>query len=168
MRPARARAARWSVALLGLVAAGTPAPAAAQAARDSAARARAAAARDVAPSPGVRAAADSTTRAAERAAREWLWLLDEQRYDRAWTLVAPAMRSLVGYAQWTASLERLRAVLPRPLRRELQRAERSVPLFGGSSFILSFAVGGGGLREIVVLVRSAAGWQVGGYGILPY
>ena len=111
---------------------------------------------------------DSTLRSAERAAREWLWLLDEQSYERAWTLVAPAMKSLVGYEQWATSLASLRSVLPRVLRRELLRAEPSVALFGGNSVILSFGVGSGTLREILVLVRASAGWQVGGYGILLY
>lgn len=145
------RTVLWPV-LFVLAAAVVPRPAAAQAVPESTARSAAQAARD------------TTIHAAERAAREWLWLLDEQRYADAWALVAPAMQSAITYERWTTSLTELRAVLPPLLRRELQRAERSVPLFGGESVILSFRVDA--LREIVVLVRRAGKWQVGGYGIL--
>jgi hypothetical protein len=104
----------------------------------------------------------------ERFARQWLWLLDEARYDSAWSVVVPAMQAVVTYPEWTTSLQRLRAGarLPRQFRRTLRRAEPSVPLFGGSSVILSFDVVPGALREIVVLVRTGGRWQVGGYGIL--
>ncbi|NJD10244.1 MAG: DUF4019 domain-containing protein [Gemmatimonadetes bacterium] len=112
----------------------------------------------------AQAARDTTLRAAERAAREWLWLLDEQLYEAAWARVAPAMQSVVTYQRWTTSLAQLRAVLPRVLPRELRRAERSGQLFGGEAVILSF--GADAWREIVVLVRRGEAWQVGGYGIL--
>jgi len=148
-----ARAALLALLLVGAAASAAPPPLAAQTARDSAVRAL---------------ARDSTLRAAERAAREWLWLLDEARYDSAWSVVAPAMRSVVGYREWTTSLTQLRTALPSVLRRELLRAERSVPLFGGNSVILSFAVGRGSMREIVVLVRAPERWLIGGYGILLY
>jgi hypothetical protein len=118
------------------------------------------------PATGQSGRPDSTLRSAERAARVWLWQLDEARYDSAWSVVAPAMRSAVGYREWTTSLTQLRSALPFPLRRELLKAEHSVPLFGGSSVILSFGVGRGSLREIVVLVRTRERWLVGGYGIL--
>jgi hypothetical protein len=146
------------------------APVTAQAVRDSAARAAhdpagRALARD---SLARTLARDPSLRAAERAAREWLYLLDEARYDSAWSVVAPAMRSVVGYREWTTSLTQLRSALPFRIRRELLRAEPSVPLFGGSSVILSFAVGRGSMREIVVLVRTSERWLIGGYGILLY
>lgn len=145
------RTVLWPV-LFVLAAAAVPRPAAAQAARDSTVR------------PAALPSRDTTLHSAERAAREWLWLLDEQRYADAWALVAPAMQSAITYERWTTSLTQLRAVLPPLLRRELQRAERSVPLFGGESVILSFGVDS--LREIVVLVSRDGKWQVGGYGIL--
>ena len=129
-------------------------------------------------------ARDSTLRSAERAARAWLSLLDQQHYARAWDVVAPAMRSVVGYDEWAASLARLRVALPGVPRRELLKAEPSVPLFGGNSVILSFGVGPGTVREIVVLVHRAVpagdvgalratgaaspSWLIGGYGVLPY
>jgi hypothetical protein len=142
--------------LLFAVAASAPAPAAAQSgqsANDSVTRAL---------------ARDPLLRESALAARAWLALLDEARYDSAWSVVAPAMRSVIGYEEWTTSLTRLRSVLPFRLRRELVRAERSVPLFGGRSVILSYAVGRGSMRELVVLVRSRERWLVGGYGILLY
>jgi len=152
-----ARAAPWLLCL-ALAAAAAPGPAAAQAGRDAAARTAASTLRT------AQAGRDPILGSAERAAREWLWLLDEQRYADAWALVAPAMQSAITYERWATSLERLRAVLPNVLRRELLRAEPGGPLFGGESVMLSFGVGP--LREIVVLVRREPTWQVGGYGIL--
>jgi len=113
-------------------------------------------------------AADTAVASAERAARAWLELLDERAYERAWAQVAPAMRSAVGYQQWTTSLTQLRSALPRSPRRDLLHAEPSVPLFGGNSIIMSFTVGRDSMREIVVLVRRSERWEMGGYGILLY
>lgn len=151
----RPRNSLLALLLLGALAA-SPAPASAQSrqsAQDSVARAL---------------ASDPLVREAALAGRAWLTLLDEARYDSAWSVVAPAMRSVVGYEEWTTSLTQLRSALPFRLRRELVRAEPSVPLFGGSSVILSYTVGRGSMREIVVLVRTSERWLVGGYGILLY
>lgn len=111
-------------------------------------------------------ARDSTLRSAEQNARAWLAHLDAAAYERAWSDVVAAMRASTTYAEWTTSLEQLRSVLPREPGRMLLRAEHGVRLFGGDSVLLTFAVSGTGLREIVVLVRDRTRWRVGGYGVL--
>lgn len=143
LRSSRGRAVRAALACALLLCAG--APLAAQA-----------------PVPGR----DTTLLSAEQAARDWLARLDAGEYERAWIDVVAAMRGSTTYPAWTTSLENLRSVLPHPPRRALLRAERSVPLFGGASVLLTFAVEGSSLREIVVLVRDGPRWRVGGYGVL--
>ena len=113
-----------------------------------------------------RPARDTTLHSAEQGARAWLAHLDAGAYERAWSDVVAAMRGSTTYAEWTTSLDQLRSVLPHGPGRTLLRAEHGVPLFGGDSVLLTFAVRGTGLREIVVLVRDRTRWRVGGYGIL--
>lgn len=111
-------------------------------------------------------APDTTLHAAEHSALAWLALLDDADYERAWPAVVGAMRASTTYSAWATSLETLRSVLPHAPVRTLLRAERSVPLFGGDSVFLTFAIAGSGRREIVVLVRDGVRWRIGGYGVL--
>ena len=78
---------------------------------------------------------------AERAAREWLTLVDSAQYDASYKEAASVFRSKVSESQWTAAVSGVRASLGQVVSRTLTSASKAEKLPGapeGDYVILQF------------------------------
>jgi DNA-binding CsgD family transcriptional regulator len=120
--------------------------------------------------PASTAAAAPGAQSAEvAAAREWVSLLDAERWGESWRDAADMFRSQISAAQWASSVAPVRKPLGRATSRALQSAARSTSLPGAPAgeyeivqFQTNFAHKSGAI-ETVVLARETAGWKVAGY-----
>jgi nucleotide-binding universal stress UspA family protein len=114
------------------------------------------------------AAADSSARGAETAARAWLGMLDRARWDSAYVHVVPVLRASIRYEDWAWTVFEARSAL-RPLsERRLTATEGAGTMFPGRSYLLRFELAttlDPATTETVVMVREQATWKVGGYGV---
>ncbi len=114
------------------------------------------------------AAAES---AAIDAAREWVALVDGQRWDESWRTAATLFRSQVSAAQWASTIQPVRQPLGPLSSRAVQGVTKADVLPGAPSgeyriiqFQTAFARKSGAV-ETVVLAREGSSWKVAGYFI---
>lgn len=109
--------------------------------------------------------------AASAAAREWLALIDEDRWDQSWQTTADIFRSQVTTRQWVQSMESVREPLgPVSARVLVNVIETNDPPgappgdYRMLQFQTDFAQKPGSV-ETVVLSREDGAWKVSGYFI---
>lgn len=108
----------------------------------------------------------------ERAAREWLALVDSGQYGESWTAAATLFRRAVTAAQWAQQVGAVREPLGTMVRRRLTREKRSSEAPGapdGEYSLLTFESAFENKREAVesvTVTREEDGtWRVAGYFI---
>ena len=129
---------------------------------------------NVAPGPADRAVA-AEPRLAETdvsaAARHWVGLLDDGRWDASWQAAGSTFRTQLTSAQWAETIQPVRQPLGRAASRTLQSTARTTTLPGapaGDYQVLQFQTrfaNKSDAIETVVLSREQQGWYVDGYFI---
>ena len=131
------------------------------------------------PGPGVEgrarlvpvAAASALDPAGERSARDWLALLDQQRWADSWSAAGTLFKSKIVQAAWAAQAQSVRQPLGRASSRSLQSVTAATSLPGapdGQYEIIQFLTDFDhqpGATEAVVVNHEGAGWRVVGYFI---
>ncbi len=119
---------------------------------------------DAGPAASPQAATDAA------AARDWVMLLDRQRWDESWDAAGTAFQSMPK-AQWATTAQGVRKPLGAVSSRVVQSATRTNALPGAPAgeyqviqFKTAFAQKPDAV-ETVVLSREKAGWRVNGYFI---
>ena len=109
------------------------------------------------------------TSAEEAAARAWLAVMDDGRYEAAWQEAHETFRAAMTQAVWSAKSQKVRRPLGAPVVRKAQPGNH--PSKGGEVAVLKFDTAFDGMREAVETVSlrtDAAGhWKVTGYLIRP-
>jgi hypothetical protein len=107
---------------------------------------------------------------ASAAADAWLALLDGDETEASWEGTSSLFRRLVDLAQWRESVEKVRAIFGRTLRRELSDTRHTTSVPGapdGEYVVMEYAAELERKQEAVetvVVMRDADGsWRVGGY-----
>ena len=121
-------------------------------------------------SSAVSASSDQVSAAAERAAMEWVALLDREQWDKSWETAGTLFKSKITAADWASTVRSVRHPLGGVSSRKLQGAEAASKLPGapdGEYEILQFDTSFANKEaiETVVLAREASGWRVDGYFI---
>lgn len=127
------------------------------------------------PVAGIRRAAPADAAAPDakvggevvEAARQWLNLVDQQRWDESWNATGQAFKELNTSEKWASVSEQVRPPLGEVLSRTAISQEGvPAPPYGYEmiKFRTSFA-NKTGATETVTLVREGSGWRVVGYWI---
>jgi DNA-binding CsgD family transcriptional regulator len=108
--------------------------------------------------------------AAVKSAREWVAVVDAQKWEQSWQAAGTLFKSQVTAANWAAAVQPVRQPLGTVLKRELQSAAEHSSLPGapaGEYVIVEFNTSFAKKEavETVVLARENAGWKVVGYFI---
>lgn len=124
--------------------------------------------------PAARSTATSASAsqsAGVSSAREWVALVDSQRWQDSWRTAGTLFKSQVTAAEWASTIQAVRKPLGAVSSRTRQSATRSSSLPGAPAgeyeivqFQTSFAEKSGAI-ETVVLAREDSGWKVAGYFI---
>jgi DNA-binding CsgD family transcriptional regulator len=108
----------------------------------------------------------------EGSARQWLALVDNQRWSESWSAAGAEFRSHVSSEDWASKIQPVRqAVGPVSSPRVLQKVLKATSLPGapdGQYEVLQFATGFAkkpGAIETVTLAHEPSGWKVDGYFI---
>ncbi|MBO9517653.1 MAG: DUF4019 domain-containing protein [Porphyrobacter sp.] len=119
--------------------------------------------------PVATTSVSSAETAETRHAREWVALLDEERWDESWRTTGTLFRSELPAAQWNSIIQPFRKALGAVSSRTLRSVTRTDTQPGAPAgeyehvvFETNFA-NKSGAAETVVLVREGSGWQVAGY-----
>lgn len=112
------------------------------------------------------------TEAAVTAAKEWLALVDEGRYDRSWKDAAPFFQENVPEALWSQQLDAVRKPLGAVSSREVLGAQFATQLPGapeGEYVVIQFTTSFENKPEAIETVTPMKGsegvWRVSGYFI---
>ena len=115
---------------------------------------------------------NTTDRAPDQLARDWLALVDPGRNAESWAAAASGFQRAVAEAQWAAATDAVRAPLGAVVSRTLQSEQRATELPGapdGEYAVLQFATTFEHKRaavETVTMMRDADGeWRAAGYFI---
>jgi hypothetical protein len=111
---------------------------------------------------------DTLIASAERAALEWLGLLDADRWEQAWAQMIDMMRSSVSMAEWRRTIEQGRAPLLPLGERRLIAASRTTDFAGSPAVQLVFHIASAGnpnATETLVLSPGPDGWRIAAIGI---
>lgn len=126
---------------------------------------------DLRPDPPPATDAPATQTAAEPAARAWVTLVDEQRWEESWRAAATLFQSRVSSSEWASTVQPVRQPLGAVTARALEGFTRTTSLPGAPdgdyeliAFRTSFAAKPDAI-EMVVLARDSSGWKVAGYFI---
>lgn len=104
-------------------------------------------------------------------ARDWIALIDGQRWEESWRTAAALFKSQLSAPQWASMIQSVRQPLGPVSARSLQSVTKTSSLPGapaGEYEILQFQTSfanNGAATETVVLTRDRAGWKVAGYFI---
>jgi hypothetical protein len=106
-----------------------------------------------------------------KSAREWVALVDAQRWEDSWRSAGTLFKSQVSAQQWASTVQPVRQPLGVVSKRALQGVTASNSLPGAPAgqyeivlFQTSFAQKSGATEQ-VVLARESSGWKVIGYFI---
>ena len=114
---------------------------------------------------------NAPTSASLGAAREWLALLDHQRWDESWRTAAALFKSHVTAAQWASTIQSVMQPLGKASTRTFRDVTKTSALPGapaGEYEVLQFQTSFAGKNEAietVTLARDQSGWKVAGYFI---
>jgi len=111
---------------------------------------------------------DTLIAAAERAALEWLGLIDEGRWEPAFAQMIDMLRNSVSMAEWRATIEQGRAPLEPLGERRLIAASRTTDFTGSLAVQVVFGIASPGnpnASETVVLSPGPQGWRIAAIGI---
>ena len=112
---------------------------------------------------------DTLIAAAERAALEWLGLIDEGRWEQAFAQMVDMLRNSVSMAEWRATIEQGRAPLQPLGERRLIAASRTTDYTGSLAVQLVFRLASPGhpnaSETLVVSPGPAGGWRIASIGI---
>jgi hypothetical protein len=111
-------------------------------------------------------------RAAQKAAEDWLALVDGGRYGESWEQAASLFRSKVGKRQWEAAAEKVRGPLGGLQSRKVASSQYVTELPGapdGEYVVLqyqsSFEEKKNAVETIVPMLDKDGAWRVSGYYI---
>jgi DNA-binding CsgD family transcriptional regulator len=103
------------------------------------------------------------------AARDWLALLDGQRWEESWRKASPLFSSKISAAEWASTAQSLRQPLGQVRSRSLLTVTRTGSLPGApageyevTQFQTDFAHRDGAV-ETIILAREGGAWRVAGY-----
>jgi hypothetical protein len=105
------------------------------------------------------------------AGKNWLSLLDDQKYDESWKQAGSMFRNEVKQDQWVAALEKSRQPLGSPVSRAASRLDFTKSLRGapdGEYAIIHFTTefkNKTSITERLTLVKEDGKWQVAAYAI---
>ncbi|KQN03651.1 helix-turn-helix domain-containing protein [Sphingomonas sp. Leaf25] len=109
--------------------------------------------------------------AGQQVARQWLTIVDQERWQDSWQAAGATFRDAVTADQWTAQVKPVRAPLGAVRSRTVQRATTTTSLPGAPAgeyqlveFRTAFA-NRAGATETVVLAKDGGRWGVVGYFI---
>ncbi|WP_126174173.1 helix-turn-helix domain-containing protein [Altericroceibacterium xinjiangense] len=126
---------------------------------------------DAAGSIRVSAVADASASASLSSAREWVSLLDRERWEETWRTAAALFKSQITASQWASTVQSVRQPLGPVSSRTFQSVTKANSLPGapaGEYEILQFQTDfarKSGAIETVILARDPSGWRVAGYFI---
>ncbi len=114
----------------------------------------------------------SKERAAESAALEWLFLVDEGKYGESWEETAAYFKNAVGKDQWEQTLRAVRKPLGNAVAREAKSAVYATSLPGAPDgeyvvveFSTSFANKKSAMETVTPMMDGDGKWRVSGYYI---
>lgn len=117
------------------------------------------------------AASSAPDPAGVSSARNWVALLDDQRWEESWRTAATQFKSQLSATQWASTIQSVRQPLGLVFARTFQYVTKTNSLPGAPTgeyeivqFETNFARKRGAV-ETVVLARGNAGWKVAGYFI---
>ena len=117
-------------------------------------------------------AAEDATTAADKAAQEWLALVDAGRYADSWSEASQVFKNGVSRADWKNAVESVRAPLGALKSRTLQSADAKTELPGvpkGEYVVLTYRADyehKSAATETITPARDADGhWRIAGYYI---
>lgn len=105
------------------------------------------------------------------AAKDWVQLVDNQRWDDSWTAAGTLFKTRVPQARWASTIAPVRAPLGAVSSRIVKGVTKAKSLPGvpdGDYELVQFATSfanKAAATETVVLSREATGWKVDGYFI---
>jgi DNA-binding CsgD family transcriptional regulator len=120
--------------------------------------------------PAKAISADSAA-AAERSARAWVSLVDQQAWADSWTAAGALFKSQITQAQWASSITNIRQPLGAVSSRAVQGVTRTTSLPNvppGDYAIIQYRTNfahKSAATETVVLAHESSGWRVDGYFI---
>lgn len=127
---------------------------------------------DAVATAGVDTVAASESPAA-KAARAWVAIVDDRKWEQSWQAAAAMFKSQVTAAGWAAAVEPVRTPLGAVLKRQFHNATKHDSLPGAPAgdyeiveFKTSFAKAKD-MTETVVLSKEDGSWKVVGYFIRP-
>lgn len=110
--------------------------------------------------------------AAVAAAKEWLALVDEGKYDKSWRAAAPFFKEKVPEALWSGQLDKVRKPLGAVNSREVLGAQFATQLPGapGGEYVViqfktSFESKPDAIETVTPMKDSEGVWRVSGYFI---
>jgi hypothetical protein len=109
--------------------------------------------------------------AALDAARKWVNLIDEGKYEESWEKAAPVFKESISQQDWVKSLEMVRTPLGSVLSRNLRNTAETTSLPGapeGEYLVMEFDTSFQNKASTIetITVRKVNGnWKVGGYYI---
>ena len=115
-------------------------------------------------------AQDSSTKAAQSAAEEWLLLIDGQNYAASWDTAAVMFRNAINQEKWRAAVQAARTPFGQMKSRTLQSATSATTLPGapdGEYLVLryttSFENKAAALETVTAMREKDGTWHVAGY-----
>lgn len=124
-----------------------------------------------APVPASAQSSGALETASASAAREWVVLLDQRRWDRSWDTAGTLFKSRMSRASWTATILPVREPFGLVTSRVLHSVAQATSLPGapdGDYEIIQFQTAFAqkpDAVETVVLAREGGDWKVNGYFI---
>ena len=121
---------------------------------------------------GVQAWAQSgpEVEAAEKAARQWLELVDQENYSASWDTSAAFFRKAVGKDDWVETMEKFRRPLGKNKSRKFVSAERrsSLPGVPDGDYVVityesSFENKKSAIETVTPMLEENGAWRVSGY-----
>jgi hypothetical protein len=106
------------------------------------------------------------------ASRDWLALVDSEKYAESWERTAGYFKNAVAKEQWEQSLQVVRKPLGKVIRRKLKSKQNTKSLPGAPDgeyvviqYETSFANKGSAIETITPMLDQDGKWRVSGYYI---
>ena len=115
-------------------------------------------------------ACGTNTDAATAAARAWLVLVDDEKYDESWNAAATTFKTAVTKAEWRNSVSRVRRPLGKVSSRQLESAAFKTSLPGApdgkyvvTQFSTTFEHKAAAIETVTPMQEADGTWKISGY-----